>query len=80
MPTFIVHGSDDGLIPPAFSSLPYIDAAREAGCAIDYREVPNAQHFDAFLDLLPPDTRFVPLLPHVWDALDRAWARISIRR
>lgn len=65
----IVHGADDALIPPAFTSRPYVDAARAHGIAIDYREVPRAQHFDAFLPF-PAMAGYAPLLPNVWRALD----------
>ncbi len=80
----ILHGADDALIPPAFTSRPYVDAARAHGIAIDYREIPRAQHFDAFLPF-PAMTGYTPLLPHVWKALDEqidgmGAADASIRR
>src|SRR3546814_4293155 len=31
LPVIVVHGLDDGLIPPAFSSAPYVAAAPAAG-------------------------------------------------
>jgi hydroxybutyrate-dimer hydrolase len=65
----ILHGADDALIPPAFTSRPYVDAARAHGIDIDYREVERAQHFDAFLPF-PAMTGYTPLLPNVWRALD----------
>lgn len=64
----VIHGADDALIPPAFTSRPYVDAARGKHIAIDYREIPNAQHFDAFL-LFPTMAGYAPLLPHLWQAL-----------
>ena len=33
LPVIVIHGTDDGLIPPAFSSAPYVAAARAAGRA-----------------------------------------------
>src|SRR5690606_26771395 len=64
----ILHGSDDALIPPAFTSRPYVEAARARGIAVDYIEVPRAQHFDAFLPF-PAMAGYEPLLPAVWRAL-----------
>ena len=77
VPTIIVHGLDDGLIPPAFSSAPYVAAARDADRDLRYWQVPNAQHFDAFLGLPVYGARYVPLLPYVYRALDAAWARVA---
>ncbi len=66
--TVIVHGADDALIPPAFTSRPYVDMARAHGLPVTYVEVPRAQHFDAFL-AFPPMAGYVPLLPEVWRQL-----------
>ncbi|HEY0335274.1 MAG TPA: 3-hydroxybutyrate oligomer hydrolase family protein, partial [Stenotrophomonas sp.] len=51
LPIVVVHGLDDGLIPPAFSSAPYVAAARAAGRDVRYWQVPHVQHFDGFLGL-----------------------------
>lgn len=67
----ILHGSDDALIPPAFSSRPYVDAARAHARPVEYREIARAQHFDAFL-ALPAMAGYRPLLPEVWRALEEA--------
>jgi hydroxybutyrate-dimer hydrolase len=64
----ILHGTDDALIPPAFTSRPYVAAARAHGRAVTYVEVPRAQHFDPFLQL-PDMAGYQPLLPHVRSAL-----------
>jgi hydroxybutyrate-dimer hydrolase len=69
----ILHGVDDGLIPIDFSSRPYVRAVRDNGLAITSTEVPDAQHFDAFVGF-PAMSRYQPLLPHVYRALDAALA------
>src|SRR5690606_22724954 len=51
LPVIVLHGSDDGLIPEAFSARPYVAGARTAGREVGYRPVVDAQHFDAFLGL-----------------------------
>jgi hydroxybutyrate-dimer hydrolase len=58
-PTIIVHGRDDTLVPPNFSSGPYVlRNAQVEGAAsrVRYVEVTNAQHFDAFLPFPGYDT------------------------
>lgn len=77
LPVIVVHGLDDGLIPPAFSSAPYVAAAQAAGREVRYWRVPHAQHFDGFLGLPDYAARYVPLLPYVYAALDRAWAHVE---
>ncbi|GAB1596114.1 3-hydroxybutyrate oligomer hydrolase family protein [Lysobacter claricitrinus] len=76
IPITVVHGTDDGLIPVAFTSAPYVQAARAAGRDVRFWQVRNAQHFDAFLQLPPVGARYVPLLPYVYAALDRTWAHL----
>lgn len=71
LPVVVVHGLDDGLVPPAFTSAPYVAAARRAGREVSYWQVRNAQHFDGFLALPAYGARYVPLLPYVYAALDR---------
>jgi len=80
IPVFIVHGQHDGLIPAVFSSRPYVDRARANGMTVDYREIAGAQHFDAFLNVLPGEHDWVPILPHGWEALDRAWSALESGR
>lgn len=77
LPIMVVHGLDDGLIPAAFSSAPYAAAAKAGGADLRYWQVRNAQHFDAFLGLPQYGAAYVPLLPYVYRALDRVWARID---
>lgn len=77
LPVFIVHGVDDGLIPVAFSSAPYVAAARKAGRDVRFWRVRNAQHFDGFLGLPDYGARYLPLLPYVYAALDRVAAHLE---
>jgi len=71
LPVLVVHGLDDGLIPVAFSSAPYVAAARAAGREVHYWQIANVQHFDGFLVLPDYAARYRPLLPHLYAALDR---------
>lgn len=77
LPVFLVHGAQDGLIPVAFSSGPYVKWLRDAGRSPVYWKVPHAQHFDAFLAFPDFGDRHVPLLPFGHAALDRAWAHVA---
>lgn len=77
VPVIVVHGLDDGLIPAAFTSAPYVAMARGAGRDVRYWQVRNAQHFDAFLGLPQYGARYVPLLPYVYRALDRVAAHLD---
>ncbi len=69
VPTVIVHGDHDSIIPIEFSSRPYLAAARANGARIALWEVANAQHFDAFV-ALPQLHGTPPLLPHAHAAMD----------
>ena len=77
LPLVVVHGTDDGLIPMAFTSAPYVAAARAASRDVRFWQVRNAQHFDAFLMLPDYAARYVPLLPYVYAALDRVDAHLD---
>ncbi len=77
LPVMVVHGTDDGLIPPAFSSKPYAAAAKAAGREVSYWQVRHVQHFDGFLGLPDYGARYLPLLPYVYAALDRVQARLD---
>ncbi|HEY5851047.1 MAG TPA: 3-hydroxybutyrate oligomer hydrolase family protein [Lysobacter sp.] len=77
LPVVVIHGSDDGLIPPAFTSAPYVKQAQAAGRDVRYWQVRNAQHFDGFLGLPDYGARYVPLLPYVYSALDRVNAALD---
>lgn len=77
LPVMVIHGTDDGLIPPAFSSAPYAAAAKAAGREVSYWQVRHVQHFDGFLGLPDYGSRYLPLLPYVYAALDRVQARLD---
>jgi len=77
LPVVVVHGADDGLVPMAFSSVPYVAAAKAAGRDVRFWQVANAQHFDGFLGLPDYAARYVPLLPYVYSALDRVSAHLD---
>lgn len=76
LPVWVVHGRDDGLIPAAFTSDPYVDWLRRQGREPRYWCVPHAQHFDAFLQVPGFGDRHVPLLPYGYAALDRMYAHV----
>lgn len=77
LPVLVVHGAEDGLIPVAFSSEPYVAWLRASGRSPVFWKVPHAQHFDAFLAFPDFGDRHAPLLPFGYAALDRAWAHIA---
>ena len=49
LPIVVIHSLDDGLVPAAFNSAPYVARAKAAGRDVRYWQVRNALHFDAFL-------------------------------
>ena len=77
LPVVVVHGTDDGLVPQAFSSAPYVAMAQAAGRDVRYWQVRNAQHFDAFLGFPQYGAVYLPLLPYVYAALDRVDAHLD---
>jgi hydroxybutyrate-dimer hydrolase len=77
LPVTVIHGVDDGLIPMAFTSAPYVAKARAAGRDVRFWQVRNAQHFDAFLGLPDYGARYLPMLPYVYAALDRTLAALE---
>ncbi|QSX79946.1 hydrogenase [Lysobacter solisilvae] len=77
LPVLVIHGRDDGLLPPAFTSDPYVARAQAAGRDVHYWQVANAQHFDGFLALPDYRARYVPLLPYVYAALDAVMAHLD---
>ncbi|MGN6478949.1 3-hydroxybutyrate oligomer hydrolase family protein, partial [Luteibacter sp.] len=80
LPVLVVHGAEDGLIPVAFSSEPYVAWLRAHGRSPVFWKVPHAQHFDVFLAFPDFGDRHAPLLPFGYAALDRAWAHITAGR
>ena len=79
LPVVVVHGLADGLVPPAFTSAPYVAAAQAAGRQVSYWQVKHAQHFDGFLALPAYGARYVPLLPYVYAALDQVSAALEVK-
>jgi hydroxybutyrate-dimer hydrolase len=77
LPVVVIHGLDDGLIPAAFTSAPYVAAAQAGGRSVSYWQVRNAQHFDGFLALPAYGARYVAMLPYVYAALDRVDAHLD---
>lgn len=77
LPVVLVHGVDDGLIPIAFTSDPYVAWARAAGRKVSLWRVHGAQHFDGFLVLPDYAERYVPLIPYVHAALDQVAAHLD---
>lgn len=77
LPIHIVHGIDDGLIPIAFTSDPYVQWLEQNGRKPVYWRVANAQHFDAFLAFPGFGDRHVPLMPYAYAALDHLWAHLD---
>ncbi|GAB2492933.1 3-hydroxybutyrate oligomer hydrolase family protein [Arenimonas alkanexedens] len=76
LPVIVVHGSDDGLVPEAFSGGAYAQWTRAQGRPVTYWRVRNAQHFDAFLGLPVLGMRYLPMMPYGYRALDAAWAHV----
>lgn len=76
VPTVIVHGDHDSIIPVEFSSRPYLAAARTNAAQIALWEVANAQHFDAFV-ALPKLVGMRPLLPQAYAAMDALIAHLD---
>ena len=76
LPLWIVHGRDDGLIPPTFSSDAYVAWLRANGREPIYWPLAHAQHFDGFLALPGFGDCYVPLLPYAYAALDAVWRHL----
>jgi hydroxybutyrate-dimer hydrolase len=77
LPIVVVHGVEDGLIPMAFSSDPYVRWLEANGRKPSYWRVAHAQHFDAFLAFPGFGDQHVPLMPYAYAALDHMWAHLS---
>jgi hydroxybutyrate-dimer hydrolase len=81
-PAIIVHGRSDALVPVNHASRAYLALNRsvEPASRLNYYEVTNAQHFDAFIGnaALPGfDTRFVPLHRYFIQAMDLMYAHLK---
>lgn len=77
LPLLVIHGIDDGLIPEAFGSAPYVAWAKKNGRDMPHWRISNAQHFDGFLGLPVLGARYIPLMPYAYRGLDAMWAHIS---
>ena len=77
LPLVVVHGVDDGLIPEAFSGGAYARWVKASGRPMSYWAVENGQHFDAFLGLPALGSRYVPLMPFGYRALDAVWSNVT---
>jgi hydroxybutyrate-dimer hydrolase len=75
----VLHGADDGLVPAAFAGRAWVRGVEARGYAgeLRYWELPQVQHFDAFLGLPAFAGRMLPLLPYAHQALDLAWAALE---
>jgi len=76
LPIWIVHGTEDGLLPMAFHSDAYATWLRANERTPIYWPIPHAQHFDTFLVLPGFGDCYVPLLPYGYAALDRVWRHL----
>ena len=76
LPIWVIHGQEDGLLPMAFTSTPYIDWLRANGREPLFWPIAHAQHFDAFLAMPGFGDRYVPMLPYAYAALDRMWSHL----
>jgi len=70
IPVLVLHGRQDGLIPWALTSRPWVEAARNQGGQAVLWTVSPAQHFDTLLNAPAAGSRYVPMLPYGWRALD----------
>jgi len=81
IPTILVHGRNDALVPVNHGSRAYLAAnklAEGVSSPVVYYEVTNAQHFDAFIASFSAyQTRFVPLHRYVIQALDLMYAHLK---
>ncbi|MDE3010643.1 MAG: D-(-)-3-hydroxybutyrate oligomer hydrolase [Pseudomonadota bacterium] len=79
-PVILVQGRSDTLVPVNFASRYYLGLNAEVEgrrSGLRYYEVTNAQHFDAFIGLLPGyDTRLVPLHVYLVQALNLMYAHL----
>lgn len=77
LPLIVLHGADDGLVPEPFSGGAYATWAKSQGADLRYWRIGNAQHFDAFLGLPVLGSRYVPMMPYAYRALDAAWLHLA---
>jgi hydroxybutyrate-dimer hydrolase len=81
IPTILVQGRNDTLVPVNHASRAYLGAnkmAEGANSPVYYYEVTNAQHFDAFITAFQGyQQRFIPLHRYVIQALDLMYAHLK---
>ena len=80
VPTILVQGRSDALVPVNQASRAYLGANKNADGASSptfYYEVTNAQHFDAFLPVAALGGRLVPLHRYVLESLDLRYAHLK---
>jgi hydroxybutyrate-dimer hydrolase len=80
IPTIIVHGRADSVIPINYGSRPYfgLNQSVEGDASnLRYYEILNAQHFDAFLGLPGYNTRYIPIHHYALEALDLLYAHLT---
>jgi len=82
VPTILVQGRSDALVPVNHASRAYLGAnklAEGAASPTFYYEVTNAQHFDAFIGAFGPgfQARFLPLHRYVIQSLDLMYAHLK---
>src|SRR5205823_1562853 len=80
IPTILVQGRSDALVPINHASRAYYGAnktAEGANSPVVYYEVTNAQHFDTFIPLIAGyQTRYIPLHRYVIESLDFMYAHL----
>ena len=80
LPTLIVHGRSDALVPVNHTSRAYLAAnsrIEREHSRLSYIEVTNGQHFDAFLGFAGFDTHYIPLHVYAGRALDMMWSHLT---
>ena len=79
IPTIMVQGRSDALVPVNHASRAYFGANKmaEPNSAMSYYEIENAQHFDAFLGFPGFASHFVPLHPYVLQSMDLMYAALK---
>ncbi|WP_218185508.1 D-(-)-3-hydroxybutyrate oligomer hydrolase, partial [Stenotrophomonas pictorum] len=63
--------------PAGFQQRALCGLGQAAGREVNYWQVKHVQHFDGFLGLPDYGSRYLPLLPYVYAALDRVQARLE---
>lgn len=79
VPTIVVTGRSDDILPPNFASRPYFGLNKDVEgrrSQLHYYEVTNAQHLDNIIALPGFDTTLVPLHRYYIEALDLMYAHL----